>query len=262
MWWPGGWSAVTAGSCRTAIFARTDPDVDLYTSALPFAMSNTKLFRRSLLVEHQIRFPEDLPFGSDQPFTVAACVHARKISVLADYDYYYAVRRHDATNITYRSSHRQRLACTAAIMAATADAAARRTPPRRHPAPQLRLRTLQTDPPRLPDPRPGHPTPHHRRHRRPWPTNTSPNPSPPASTSTAAYDYAWPNTTTSTTSSTLIGHNATHQPPPLTLDHHPTATGSTPPTPASANHPPSPTPGTSSPTHPPTPSPTNSNRRP
>jgi len=103
-----------------AIFSRTDPDVDLYTSALPFAMSNTKLFRRSLLVEHGIRYPESLPFGSDQPFTVAACVHARKISVLADYDYYYAVRRHNAANITYRSSHRQRLACTAQIMAATA----------------------------------------------------------------------------------------------------------------------------------------------
>ena len=125
-----GWGAdVVAGrmvGCNgrfvpQAIFARTDPDVDLYTSALPFAMSNTKLFRRSLLVEHDIRFPESLPFGSDQPFTVAACVHARKISVLADYDYYYAVRRHDAANITYRASHRQRLACTTAIMAATAD---------------------------------------------------------------------------------------------------------------------------------------------
>ena len=104
-----------------AIFARTDLDVDLYTSALPFAMSNTKLFRRSLLLQHGIRFPEALPFGSDQPFTVAACVHAARISVLADYDYYYAVRRRDAGNITYRASHRQRLACTAAIMTATAD---------------------------------------------------------------------------------------------------------------------------------------------
>jgi poly(ribitol-phosphate) beta-N-acetylglucosaminyltransferase len=103
-----------------AIFARTDPDVDFYTSTLPFAVSNTKLFRRQLLVDHDIRFPADLTFGSDQPFTVAACVHARRISVLADYDYYFAVRRHNATNITYRSTHRQRLACTAQIMAATA----------------------------------------------------------------------------------------------------------------------------------------------
>jgi poly(ribitol-phosphate) beta-N-acetylglucosaminyltransferase len=103
-----------------AIFARTDPDVDFYTSTLPFAVSNTKLFRRQLLVDHDIWFPLDLPFGSDQPFTVAACVHAARISVLADYDYYFAVRRHNASNITYQSSHRQRLACTAQIMAATA----------------------------------------------------------------------------------------------------------------------------------------------
>jgi poly(ribitol-phosphate) beta-N-acetylglucosaminyltransferase len=103
-----------------AIFARTDPDVDLYASALPFALSNTKLFRRRLLDDHQIRFREDLPFGSDQPFTLTACVHAARISVLADYDYYFAVRRHDATNITYRSGHQQRLACTAQIMADTA----------------------------------------------------------------------------------------------------------------------------------------------
>ena len=101
------------------IFARTDPDVDLYASALPFALSNTKLFRRRLLEDHQLWFREDLPFGSDQPFTLAACVHAGRISVLADYDYYFAVRRHDATNITYRSSHRQRLACTAQIIADT-----------------------------------------------------------------------------------------------------------------------------------------------
>ena len=34
--------------------------------------------------------------GSDQPFTLEACFRARRISVLADYDYYYAVRRLNA----------------------------------------------------------------------------------------------------------------------------------------------------------------------
>jgi hypothetical protein len=104
----------------TAIFATSDDDVDLYTSMLPFSMSNTKLFRRSLLDEHAIRYPENLRFGSDQPFTMAACVHAKRISVLADYDYYFAVRRHDDGNITYRSTHLDRLACTKEIMTATA----------------------------------------------------------------------------------------------------------------------------------------------
>ena len=171
-----GWDAdVVAGrmvGCNgrfvpQAIFARTDPDVDLYTSALPFAMSNTKLFRRSLLTEHGIRFPESLPFGSDQPFTVAACVHARKISVLADYDYYYAVRRHDAANITYRASHRQRLACTEAIMDATATLLP--PGPRRD---AILHRSFASELSKLTRPDfltldPAHPNRHHRRHRHP-----------------------------------------------------------------------------------------------
>ncbi|MDF0372340.1 glycosyltransferase [Streptomyces sp. NPDC004735] len=99
-----------------ALFKKSDPDVSFYDSALPFALANTKLFRRALVEEHGLRFPEDLPVGSDQPFTIEACVRARKISVLADYTYYYAVKRGDASNITYRANHLSRLRCTAAIM--------------------------------------------------------------------------------------------------------------------------------------------------
>jgi glycosyltransferase involved in cell wall biosynthesis len=102
------------------IFSQTNYDVDLFNSTLPFAVSNTKLFRRSMIEEHGIRYPEDLPFGSDQPFTVAACVHAKRISVLSDYDYYYAVKRRGRENITYQASHELRLWCTGRIMEATA----------------------------------------------------------------------------------------------------------------------------------------------
>ncbi len=204
----------------TAIFARTDPDVDLYTSTLPFAMSNTKLFRRSLLDTHHIRFPEDLPFGSDQPFTVAACVHARKISVLADYDYYYAVRRHNATNITYRSSHQQRLACTTAIMANTATLLPEG--PRRD---AILHRSFASELSKLTRPdflTLDRPTQHH--------------------ITDGIADLANQYLTEAIATRldvnrrlrlrlaqhhhldhllTLIGHNANHQPPPLTLDHHP-----------------------------------------
>jgi hypothetical protein len=109
-----------------AIFERTDYDVDLYNSPLPFAISNTKLFRRSVVADNDIWFPEHQPFGSDQPFTVAACVHAKKISVLADYDYYFAVRRTTGLNITYRATHLERLRCTELIMR---DSTARLLPP-------------------------------------------------------------------------------------------------------------------------------------
>ncbi|MYQ50695.1 MULTISPECIES: glycosyltransferase family 2 protein [unclassified Streptomyces] len=98
------------------LYAKSDPDISLYGSALPFTLANTKLFRRELVEKHKLRFPEDLPVGSDQPFTIEACVRARKISVLADYTYYYAVKRGDASNITYRADHLARLRCTARIM--------------------------------------------------------------------------------------------------------------------------------------------------
>ncbi|MFE4380847.1 glycosyltransferase family 2 protein [Streptomyces cyaneofuscatus] len=102
------------------LYAETSPDISLYASSLPFTLANTKLFRRELVEKHQLRFPEDMPVGSDQPFTIEACVRARKISVLGDYTYYYAVKRGDASNITYRASHVDRLRCTAKIMDHTA----------------------------------------------------------------------------------------------------------------------------------------------
>ena len=99
-----------------AIFSETNTDVNLYESELPFAMSNTKLFRRSLIETYGVRYPEDVKMLSDQPFTVAAAVRAKRIVVLADYDYYYAIKRHNASNITYSSSVDVRLACTRRVM--------------------------------------------------------------------------------------------------------------------------------------------------
>jgi poly(ribitol-phosphate) beta-N-acetylglucosaminyltransferase len=94
-----------------ALYATTDTDVDLFTSALPEVLNNCKLFRRELIERLGVRYPEDMPVGSDQPFTFEACLHARRISVLADYTYYYAVRRESADNITYRADHLDRLDC-------------------------------------------------------------------------------------------------------------------------------------------------------
>ncbi|MFB8030145.1 glycosyltransferase family 2 protein [Streptomyces sp. NPDC056465] len=103
------------------LYKKNDPDVSLYRSSLPFTLANTKLFRRELVEKHRLRFPEDLPVGSDQPFTIEACVRARKISVLSDYTFYYAVKRGDSSNITYRADHLSRLRCTASIMKHTAS---------------------------------------------------------------------------------------------------------------------------------------------
>ncbi|WBC05746.1 glycosyltransferase family 2 protein [Micromonospora sp. WMMA1976] len=96
-------------------------DVSLFDSALPWSLANTKLFRRDLVDRLGLRFPEDMPVLSDQPFTLTACYHARRISVLADYDYYHAVRRLDARNITYHSRIEQRLVSVERLVAYVAE---------------------------------------------------------------------------------------------------------------------------------------------
>jgi glycosyltransferase involved in cell wall biosynthesis len=96
-------------------------DINLVNSALPWALSNTKLFRRSMLEQHAIRYPEDLRSGSDQPFTIRAVVAARRIAVRSDYEFYYAARRGDSSNITYRTSLSGFVRDTAIIMDTAAD---------------------------------------------------------------------------------------------------------------------------------------------
>ncbi len=98
------------------IFAKTRKDLDLVESDLAFALSNTKLYRRSLIVERDLHFSRDLRVGSDQPFTIDAVTHAKRVSVLADYTYYYAVKRADETNISYSTRWRQRVGDIGAVM--------------------------------------------------------------------------------------------------------------------------------------------------
>ncbi|MFE9691821.1 glycosyltransferase family 2 protein [Micromonospora sp. NPDC005806] len=103
-----------------AIYASTEERVDLFDSELPWSLSNTKLFRRDLIERHGLRFRTDMPMGSDQPFTLEACVRAAKISVLADYEYYYAVKRENAQNITYASRFEERLRCAEELVGCVA----------------------------------------------------------------------------------------------------------------------------------------------
>lgn len=86
-----------------------DPDLEFPGRLSSYSLSNTKLFRRALIVEHGLRFPVDLRVGSDQPFAVAAMLRARRIGVLGRPTAYFGVKRADDSNITYRSDWRTRL---------------------------------------------------------------------------------------------------------------------------------------------------------
>ncbi|MEV6654306.1 glycosyltransferase [Streptomyces sp. NPDC051219] len=101
--------AVGDRSIPRAVFRSTQASIPLIGSGALYAISNTKLYRRALIEKHGLRFSEKLPVSSDMPFTLEAYVRAKTISVVADYDCYYAVRRTDDSNITYRARFENRL---------------------------------------------------------------------------------------------------------------------------------------------------------
>lgn len=85
------------------IFDATAASVGFEDSALAWALADTKLFRLDLIRRHNLARKEELKVYSDQPFTLAACLRARRISVLADYDHYFLVLREDRGNVTQRA---------------------------------------------------------------------------------------------------------------------------------------------------------------
>lgn len=111
--------AVGERTVPTGVFKRTAAAIRLVGDGLPWALSNTKLFRRALLEEHKIRYDERMPAFSDQPFVMEACFRAARISVLADQDHYFAVRRADSSNITFRAGPELRLRCAERLFETT-----------------------------------------------------------------------------------------------------------------------------------------------
>lgn len=98
------------------IYQTEEQELTFLTHPLAYSLSNTKLFRRALIEESGLRYPEDLKVGSDQLFVVQAVLKARRVSVLTGEPFYYAVKRENASNITYASSWRSRLTDVTKIM--------------------------------------------------------------------------------------------------------------------------------------------------
>jgi glycosyltransferase involved in cell wall biosynthesis len=98
------------------LFKKNVPDLPPYGPDLRWSMANTNLYRRAMIERIGLRYVENLPFGSDQPFMVEASANARRISVLADYTCYYAVARDDRANISYATPYGERLRCITALM--------------------------------------------------------------------------------------------------------------------------------------------------
>jgi glycosyltransferase involved in cell wall biosynthesis len=85
------------------LFRENQRAVNLETgTALLGLLSPHKLFRKSLLDAHGIRFPEGRRRLEDHVFVMHAYFHAQRISVLADYPCYHWVLRDAETNASYR----------------------------------------------------------------------------------------------------------------------------------------------------------------
>lgn len=82
------------------MFRRTVLDADLVTHKVFNTLGPTKLIRREIVERLDLRFAEDQKVGEDQPFMAAVYLNARKISILADMDYYVIRHRTDGSNLT------------------------------------------------------------------------------------------------------------------------------------------------------------------
>ncbi|WP_326697606.1 glycosyltransferase [Streptomyces sp. NBC_01754] len=92
-----------AGVNRAApkrVFTGNLPRADLFESRVWWTLSAHKLFRRKHVLDLGLRFPTHYRIGEDQMFVSRAYLAAEVISVVADYDCYYLVRREDGGNIT------------------------------------------------------------------------------------------------------------------------------------------------------------------
>jgi CDP-glycerol glycerophosphotransferase len=83
-----------------SMFKENQSDANLFSSRVYWTLNALKLFRRDLIERLGLRFPEDLHIGEDQPFTAVAYLNARRISVVADYECYYAAYHVDGNHVS------------------------------------------------------------------------------------------------------------------------------------------------------------------
>ncbi|BFO21486.1 hypothetical protein SHKM778_78740 [Streptomyces sp. KM77-8] len=74
---------------------------DLFSCKAVWTLTAHKLFRRSLVVEHGLRFAEGVRLAEEQMFVVPAYLHARSMSVVADYDCYHLIHRDGFAHLTH-----------------------------------------------------------------------------------------------------------------------------------------------------------------
>ncbi|MET7679895.1 glycosyltransferase family 2 protein [Streptomyces sp. NPDC005423] len=99
-----------------SMWGETLDRTDVFSSNIKFTLSAQKLFRRSLLERHSMRFDESLFTGEDALFTMEAYLRADGVSVIADHVCYYLVGRDDGKHVTKSGSYTLRFDSARALM--------------------------------------------------------------------------------------------------------------------------------------------------
>lgn len=82
-------------------------DASIITDHILSTLAPPKMYRRAMLNQYDVRFPDStyIPVEKDQVFNMKAYSVSRKISILADKDYYYWNQREDFGNLGKSSSY-------------------------------------------------------------------------------------------------------------------------------------------------------------
>ena len=82
-------------------------DASIITDHILSTLAPHKMYRRAMLNQYDVRFPDSsyIPVEEDQVFNMKAYSISRKISILADKDYYYWNQREDFGNLGKSSSY-------------------------------------------------------------------------------------------------------------------------------------------------------------
>lgn len=108
-------------SAPKSMWGRNLDRTDVWSSNIKFTLSAQKLFRRSLLERHGMRFDESLWTGEDALFTMEAYLRADGVSVVADHVCYYLVGREDGKHVTKTGGYVKRFDSARALMNLIAD---------------------------------------------------------------------------------------------------------------------------------------------
>jgi glycosyltransferase involved in cell wall biosynthesis len=84
-------------------FFRNFESGDIYETRAIWSLTAHKLFRRSLVMDHGLRFAEGVRLAEEVPFVVRSYFLAKGISVVSDYDCYYLMRREGFPHLTLQA---------------------------------------------------------------------------------------------------------------------------------------------------------------